>query len=96
SLQGITSNGEVTSFSVNGNVLMVVDSDNKPVMVVTIAIDGSYTVEVTGPIDQSASDVVNLNLGVTATDNDGDTTNGQVVIDITDGADAGGNEHGDI
>ncbi|MEC6900747.1 hypothetical protein, partial [Photobacterium piscicola] len=29
-------------------------------------------------------------------DNDGDTTNGQVVIDITDGADAGGNEHGDI
>ncbi|PSV85599.1 hypothetical protein C9I88_20825, partial [Photobacterium iliopiscarium] len=63
---------------------------------VTIAIDGSYTVEVTGPIDQSASDVVNLNLGVTATDNDGDTTNGQVVIDITDGEDAGGNEHGEI
>ncbi|MEC6822741.1 retention module-containing protein [Photobacterium piscicola] len=53
SLQGITSNGETTSFSVNGNVLTVVDSDNKPVMVVTIATDGSYTVEVTGPIDQS-------------------------------------------
>ncbi|WP_152654276.1 retention module-containing protein [Photobacterium carnosum] len=96
SLQGITSNGEATTFTVSGNVLTVVDSDNKPVMVVTIATDGSYTVEVTGPIDQSTDDVVNLNLGVTATDNDGDTTNGQVVIDITDGADAGGNEHGEI
>ena len=96
SLNTITSNGEATTFTVSGNVLTVIDSDNKPVMVVTIATDGSYTVEVTGPIDQSASDVVNLNLGVTATDNDGDTTNGQVVIDITDGADAGGNEHGEI
>ncbi|MCD9539532.1 retention module-containing protein, partial [Photobacterium carnosum] len=96
SLQGITSNGEATTFTVSGNVLTVVDSDNKPVMVVTIATDGSYTVEVTGPIDQSTNDIVNLNLGVTATDNDGDTTNGRVVIDITDGADAGGNEHGEI
>ncbi|WP_394167060.1 retention module-containing protein, partial [Photobacterium piscicola] len=96
SLNTITSNGEATTFTVLGNVLTVVDSENKPVMVVTIATDGSYTVEVTGPIDQSTSDVVNLNLGVTATDNDGDTTNGQVVIDITDGADAGGNEHGEI
>ncbi|MEC6825393.1 hypothetical protein VXS02_18515, partial [Photobacterium piscicola] len=42
SLQGITSNGEATSFSVNGNVLTVVDSENKPVIVVTIATDGSY------------------------------------------------------
>ncbi|PSU19913.1 hypothetical protein CTM91_19875, partial [Photobacterium aquimaris] len=31
-----------------------------------------------------------------ATDNDGDSTQGQVVITVTDGADAGGNEHGDI
>ncbi|MBY3790200.1 hcalcium-binding protein, partial [Photobacterium carnosum] len=96
SLQGITSNGEATTFTVSGNVLTVVDSDNKPVMVVTIATDGSYTVELTGSIDQLTDDVVNLNLGVTATDNDGDTTNGQVVIDITDGTDAGGNEHGEI
>ncbi|MEC6884299.1 hypothetical protein, partial [Photobacterium piscicola] len=95
-LANLTSNGAATTFTVNGNVLTVLDSDNKPVMVVTIAKDGSYTVEVTGPIDQNDADIANINLGVTATDNDGDTTNGQVVIDITDGADAGGNEHGDI
>ncbi|WP_162271157.1 hypothetical protein, partial [Photobacterium aquimaris] len=71
SLQGLTSNGAATTFTVNGNVLTVVDSDNKPVMVVTIAKDGSYTVEVTGPIDQNDTDIANINLGVTATDNDG-------------------------
>ncbi|WP_156734965.1 retention module-containing protein, partial [Photobacterium aquimaris] len=96
SLQGLTSNGTATTFTVNGNVLTVVDSDNKPVMVVTIAKDGSYTVEVTGPIDQNDADIAKINLGVTATDNDGDSTQGQVVITVTDGADAGGNEHGDI
>ncbi|WP_162272526.1 hypothetical protein, partial [Photobacterium phosphoreum] len=63
---------------------------------VTIANDGSYTVEVTGPIDQNDADIANINLGVTATDNDGDSTQGQVVITVTDGSDAGGNEHGDI
>ncbi|WP_197432897.1 hypothetical protein, partial [Photobacterium aquimaris] len=96
SLQGLTSNGAATTFTVNGNVLTVVDSDNKPVMVVTIAKDGSYTVEVTGPIDQDDTDIAKINLGVTATDNDGDIANGQAVITINDGADASGNEHGEI
>ncbi|SKA50927.1 retention module-containing protein [Photobacterium toruni] len=96
SLQGLTSNGAATTFTVNGNVLTVVDSHDKPVMVVTIAKDGSYTVEVTGPIDQNDANITNINLGVTATDNDGDTANGQVVITINDGADAGGNEYGEI
>ncbi|MCD9482599.1 retention module-containing protein, partial [Photobacterium phosphoreum] len=96
SLTALTSNGAATTFTVNGNVLTVVDSNDKPVMVVTIAKDGSYTVEVTGPIDQNDTDIANINLGVTATDNDGDSTQGQVVITVTDGSDAGGNEHGDI
>ncbi|WP_413505553.1 retention module-containing protein, partial [Photobacterium phosphoreum] len=52
-LAHLTSNGVATTFTVNGNVLTVVDSNDKPVMVVTIAKDGSYTVEVTGPIDQN-------------------------------------------
>ncbi|PSX33442.1 hcalcium-binding protein [Photobacterium kishitanii] len=95
-LDGITSNGEVTTFSVAGNVLTVVDSHDKPVMVVTIATDGSYTVEVTGSIDQDAADIANISLGVTATDNDGDTASGQVVITIKDGSDAAGNEQGQV
>ncbi|WP_162270879.1 hypothetical protein, partial [Photobacterium phosphoreum] len=96
SLTALTSNGAATTFIVNGNVLTVVDSNDKPVMVVTIANDGSYTVEVTGPIDQNDADIAAINLNVTATDNDGDSTQGQVVITVTDGSDAGGNEHGDI
>ncbi|KJF83845.1 hypothetical protein, partial [Photobacterium phosphoreum] len=56
SLTALTSNGAATTFTVNGNVLTVVDSNDKPVMVVTIANDGSYTVEVTGPIDQNDAD----------------------------------------
>ncbi|KJG64028.1 hypothetical protein, partial [Photobacterium kishitanii] len=95
-LDGITSNGEATTFSVAGNVLTVVDSHDKPVMVVTIATDGSYTVEVTGSIDQDAADIANISLGVTATDNDGDTASGQVVITIKDGSDAAGNEQGQV
>ncbi|WP_162270876.1 hypothetical protein, partial [Photobacterium phosphoreum] len=95
-LANLTSNGAATTFTVNGNVLTVVDSNDKPVMVMTIANDGSYTVEVTGPIDQNDADIANINLGVTATDNDGDSTQGQVVITVIDGSDAGGNEHGDI
>ncbi|KJG57629.1 hypothetical protein UA42_21025, partial [Photobacterium kishitanii] len=95
-LDGITSNGEATTFTVAGNVLTVVDSHDKPVMVVTIATDGSYTVEVTGSIDQNAADIANISLGVTATDNDGDTASGQVVITIKDGSDAVGNEQGQV
>ncbi|MCD9543252.1 retention module-containing protein, partial [Photobacterium carnosum] len=72
-LANITSNGEATTFTVSGNVLTVVDSDNKPVMVVTIATDGSYTVEVTGPVDQNSADIADIKLAVTATDKDGDT-----------------------
>ncbi|WP_233426527.1 T1SS-143 repeat domain-containing protein [Photobacterium carnosum] len=95
-LANISSNGEATTFTVTGNVLTVVDSDNKPVMVVTIATDGSYTVEVTGPIDQNSADIADIKLAVTATDKDGDTANGELNITINDGSDAVGGENIDI
>ncbi|KJG10084.1 hypothetical protein UB38_19015, partial [Photobacterium iliopiscarium] len=44
-LANITSNGEATTFTVNGNVLTVIGSNSQPVMVVTIANDGTYTVK---------------------------------------------------
>ncbi|EAS66397.1 hypothetical protein VAS14_13809 [Photobacterium angustum S14] len=92
-LANITSNGEQTTFTVNGNVLTVVDADSNPVMVVTIANDGTYTVKVTGPVDQNSADIADIKLDVTATDKDGDTANGELNITIKDGEAAAGGEN---
>ncbi|MHA6615434.1 retention module-containing protein [Photobacterium damselae] len=92
SLVGLTSNGEPTSVEVNGNSLTVLDSQGQPVLTVTIAKDGSYEVKVTGPLDQGDSESIDLDLNVTATDFDGDSTSGVASITITDGSDAAGGE----
>ncbi|HIF9470988.1 TPA: DUF5801 repeats-in-toxin domain-containing protein [Photobacterium damselae] len=91
-LVGLTSNGEPTSVEVNGNSLTVLDAQGQPVLTVTIAKDGSYEVKVTGPLDQGDSESIDLDLSVTATDFDGDSTSGVANITITDGSDAGGGE----
>ncbi|WP_198551572.1 hypothetical protein, partial [Moritella sp. Urea-trap-13] len=93
-LTGITSNGAVTTFTVVDNILTVLDSTGDAVMTVTIATDGSYQVIVTGPVDQSDSELTNINLGVTATDNDGDSTDGTLAISLTDGSNAAGGDDG--
>ncbi|SPY30416.1 Poly(beta-D-mannuronate) C5 epimerase 7 [Photobacterium damselae] len=92
SLVGLTSNGEPTSVEVNGNSLTVLDAQGQPVLTVTIAKDGSYEVKVTGPLDQGDSESIDLDLNVTATDFDGDSTSGVANITITDGSDAAGGE----
>ncbi|WP_181314064.1 hypothetical protein, partial [Photobacterium damselae] len=92
SLVGLTSNGEPTTVDVNGNSLTVLDSQGQPVLTVTIAKDGSYEVKVTGPLDQGDSESIDLDLNVTATDFDGDSTSGVANITITDGSDAAGGE----
>ncbi len=91
-LANITSNGEKTTFTAEGNVLTVLDSHSNPVMVVTIANDGTYTVKVTGPVDQKSEDLANIKLDVTATDKDGDKAQGELNINILDGKDAAGGE----
>jgi T1SS-143 domain-containing protein len=95
-LANITSNGEATTFTVNGNVLTVIGSNSQPVMVVTIVNDGTYTVKVTGPVDQNSADIAEIKLALTATDNDGDTAQGELNITINDGTDAVGGENIDI
>ncbi|MGQ5486788.1 hypothetical protein ACIPOR_14885 [Photobacterium damselae subsp. piscicida] len=92
SLVGLTSNGEPTTVEVNGNSLTVLDAQGQPVLTVTIAKDGSYEVKVTGPLDQGDSESIDLDLNVTATDFDGDSTSGVANITITDGCDAAGGE----
>ncbi|HIF9423720.1 TPA: retention module-containing protein, partial [Photobacterium damselae] len=92
SFVGLTSNGEPTTIDVNGNSLTVLDSQGQPVLTVTIAKDGSYEVKVTGPLDQGDSESIDLDLSVTATDFDDDSTSGVANITITDGSDAAGGE----
>ncbi|MGR5312592.1 hypothetical protein ACPV34_21650, partial [Photobacterium damselae] len=92
SLVGLTSNGEPTSVDVNGNSLTVLDAQGQPVLTVTIGKDGSYEVKVTGPLDQGDSESIDLDLNVTATDFDGDSTSGVANITITDGSNAAGGE----
>ncbi|HIF9378837.1 TPA: retention module-containing protein [Photobacterium damselae] len=96
SLVGLTSNGEPTTVDVNGNSLIVLDAQGQPVLTVTIAKDGSYEVNVTGPLDQGDSESIDLDLSVTATDFDGDSTSGVANITITDGSDAAGGETGTV
>ncbi|WP_237716190.1 DUF5801 repeats-in-toxin domain-containing protein [Moritella dasanensis] len=93
-LMGITSNGAATTVSVVGNTLIVLDSAGDAVMTVTIATDGSYEVIVTGPVDQGDSELTNIDLGVTATDKDGDKTDGTLDITLTDGSNAEGGDDG--
>ncbi|PST85321.1 hypothetical protein C9I86_19935, partial [Photobacterium sp. NCIMB 13483] len=95
-LANININGEATTYNVNGNVLTVVDTQSQPVMVVTIANDGTYTVKVTGAVDQNSADIAEIKLAVTATDKDGDTAHGELNITINDGTDAVGGENIDI
>ncbi|HIF9522956.1 TPA: DUF5801 repeats-in-toxin domain-containing protein [Photobacterium damselae] len=96
SLVGLTSNGEPTTVEVNGNSLTVLDAQGQPVLTVTIAKDGSYEVNVTGPLDQGDSESIDLDLSVTATDFDDDSTSGVANITITDGSDAAGGETGTV
>lgn len=89
---GLTSNGQPTTVDINDNVLTLFNNADpaEPLITVTINLDGSYTVTVTGPIDQSDSANSHFELPITATDNDGDEAAGTVIIDITDGSNASG------
>ncbi|PSU45288.1 hcalcium-binding protein [Photobacterium frigidiphilum] len=91
-LENLTSNGNPTTYDVVDNTITLFDSNAQPIMVITVDTDGKYTVTVTGPIDQEASLSTDLNLGVIATDKDGDSASGSMNISITDGANASGDE----
>jgi T1SS-143 domain-containing protein len=60
--------------------------------VFTLAVnnDGTYEFTLLGPLDHAdpnnPNDVITLHFGVTATDADGDTSNGQVIINVADDA----------
>lgn len=87
-LNGLTSGGKPTHYQVNGNVITLQDAANKPILTVTLDLDGKYHVTLDGVLDQPVStNSVNLGLQVQGTDFDGDRSNlGTLNIAITDGA----------
>ncbi|MFM5819171.1 retention module-containing protein [Aeromonas sanarellii] len=88
SLNGLTSGGQPTHYEVNGNRIILLDAGNKPILTVTLGLDGKYQVVLDGVLDQPVStNSVNLGLQVQGTDFDGDKSNlGTLNIHITDGA----------
>lgn len=86
-LNGLTSGGQPTHYQVNGNVITLLDAGNKPILTVTLGLDGKYQVALDGVLDQPVStNSVNLGLQVQGTDFDGDKSNlGTLNIHITDG-----------
>ncbi|PSV02738.1 hypothetical protein C0W80_07040 [Photobacterium leiognathi subsp. mandapamensis] len=91
-LNGLTSNGQATDFTISGNVLELFvpatgSEPLQPVLTVTLETTGRYSVVQHQPLDQNFdTNVNNLSLDVTVTDADGDTSNvGQLLININDG-----------
>lgn len=86
-LDGLTSQGKATTYEVQDNQLIVKDWQGKPILTVTIGLDGKYSVSLTGVFDEpEAINSLNLGLKVQGSDFDGDTSNlGTLNITITDG-----------
>ncbi len=87
-LNALTSGGQPTHYQVSGNQITLLDAANKPILTVTLDLDGKYHVTLDGVLDQPVStNSVNLGLQVQGTDFDGDRSNlGTLNIAITDGA----------
>ncbi|WP_139709448.1 retention module-containing protein [Aeromonas allosaccharophila] len=87
-LDGLTSQGKATTYEVQDNQLIVKDWQGKPILTVTIGLDGKYSVFLTGVFDEpEATNSLNLGLKVQGSDFDGDKSNlGTLNITITDGA----------
>ncbi|MGF1726902.1 retention module-containing protein [Photobacterium nomapromontoriensis] len=95
-LDGLTSNGFATTVITNGDQLQLVDSRGELVLALKIETDGSYTANLTQPLDQLTRAQLVLDVAVTATDFDGDTAAGQVVLITIDGNSPPGGETGEI
>lgn len=93
----LTSNGELTSWTIDDYSATLFASDGTTALIqVTIDDTGAYTMTVLGPIDQADSELTQIELGLIATDTDGDTADGSLVFSVEDGLNAQGVETGDL
>ncbi|GEA50749.1 type I secretion C-terminal target domain-containing protein [Vibrio inusitatus NBRC 102082] len=97
---GLTSNGQAVTLVLSStnqdpfnDTLTIVRADNNsPVLEIIVNLDGSYQVTQLQPLDQLSGDILDLLLPVTATDADGDFSQADVTISITDGLDPSGED----
>ena len=62
---GLTSQGKATTYEIQDNQLIVKDWQGKPILTVTIGLDGKYSVSLTGVFDEpEATNSLNLGLKV--------------------------------
>ncbi|MEZ9510000.1 retention module-containing protein [Vibrio breoganii] len=89
----LTSNGEDTTITLSADgATLTVSTAAQDVLIVTINVDGSYTIVQNAALDHSGMDdpsdnLLVLPIGVLATDFDGDTATETISINITDGKD---------
>ena len=84
-LDGITSQGFPTWYEIDGQVLTVYNAINDIVFTLEVLNDGSYSATLFRPFDQGTADQSIAGIAITATDNDGDTASGTVIITVDDG-----------
>ncbi|GAM68127.1 hypothetical protein JCM19236_2282 [Vibrio sp. JCM 19236] len=83
--EALTSNDQPTDFISSDNEIRVQLEDGTAVMVVTLNLDGTYTINQTLPLDQDATGQLLLSLGVEVEDTDGDTDTATIDFTIADG-----------
>jgi large repetitive protein len=92
SLANLTSNGNATTAEISNHSIRIYDNHHTLIAEFTLTDTGSYTVQLYGPLDQGASNLLSIPLDVTATDRDGDSDTAKLTVSITDGANPlGGN-----
>lgn len=92
-IAGFTSNGSPVSYQITQNQLVISNSQDEAILTVTIANDGSYSLEQSDAFDQPIdSNQLVLTVDVRATDDDGDTDESQIVLTLNDGSDPVGGE----
>ncbi|OED84357.1 retention module-containing protein [Vibrio breoganii] len=83
--EALTSNEQQTEFTATATEIRVTLLDGTEVLVVSLNIDGSYSIEQFLGLDQDDSGITQLTLGVEVEDTDGDTDTATLDFTIGDG-----------
>ncbi|KTD45277.1 structural toxin protein RtxA [Legionella quinlivanii] len=91
-LANLTSNGYSTTTTVSDHSIKIFDHNQQLLAEITLNNNGSYSVQLNGPLDQGINNVLGIPLNVTATDKDGDSDSAILQVSIQDGANPQGGQ----
>ena len=95
-LDGATSQSFPTTYEVDGQTLTVYNYFDEVIFILEVNNDGSYNATLYKPFDQGTTNQSEVGIAITATDNDGDTAPGTVVITVDDGDVPTGGQQGEL